>query len=55
MDFENLDFGSPLQEGRFSALKRRFGEELVCKTQKGVHDEICAKFMMLDCNLPSIW
>lgn len=42
-------------EGRFSALKRKFGEEIISTTQKGMHDEVCAKFMLLDGNLPQFW
>jgi len=42
-------------EGKISSFKRMFGEEAVCRTQKGLHDEICAKFMMLDGVLPEIW
>lgn len=42
-------------EGRFSALKRMFGEEIVCSTQKAAHDEMCAKFMLMDGKLPDFW
>jgi hypothetical protein len=42
-------------EGRFSALKRMFGEEIVCRTQKTMHDEMCAKFMIMDGKLPDFW
>ncbi len=42
-------------EGRFSALKRRFGEEIVCRTQKTMHDEVCVKFMLMDEKLPDFW
>ncbi len=42
-------------EGRFSAFKRMFGEEVMCRTQKAIHDEICAKFMLLDGDLPNLW
>jgi len=42
-------------EGRFSAFKRMYGEEVFCRKQKAIHDEICAKFMLLDGNLPQLW
>lgn len=42
-------------EGRFSALKRMQGEEIFCRTQKAIHDEVCARFMLLDGNLPDFW
>jgi len=42
-------------EGRFSALKRMGGEEVLCRTPKAIHDEICARFMLLDGNLPELW
>ncbi|MFZ5906547.1 MAG: hypothetical protein ACOYVJ_03940, partial [Nitrospirota bacterium] len=38
-------------EGIFSSFKRMYGEELVCRTQKTMHDEICAKFMLLEGSL----
>lgn len=42
-------------EGKISSFKRMFGEEALCRTQKGLHDELCAKFMLLDGTLPSLW
>jgi len=42
-------------EGVFSSFKRMFGEEAVCRTQKGLHDEVCVKFLMMDGVLPSLW
>jgi hypothetical protein len=42
-------------EGRFSALKRMQGEEIFCRTQKAIHDEVCARLMLLDGNLPDFW
>jgi len=42
-------------EGRFSALKRMGGEEVLCRTKKAIHDEICARFMLLDGNFPEFW
>ncbi len=42
-------------EGKISSFKRMFGEEILCKKQKTMHDEICAKFMLLDGKLPELW
>jgi len=42
-------------EGVISSFKRMFGEETVSRFQKTLHDEICAKFMLLDGNLPMLW
>lgn len=42
-------------EGKISSFKRMFGEEAVSRTQKGLHDEVCVKFMILDGLLPSLW
>lgn len=42
-------------EGVISSFKRMFGEETFSRTQKNLHDEICAKFMLLDCMLPNLW
>lgn len=42
-------------EGRFSVFKRMFGEELLCRTQKGIHDEVCIKMMIMNGDLPKIW
>lgn len=42
-------------EGKFSSFKRRFGETAVSRTQKGLHDEICIKFMLLDGLIPDLW
>lgn len=42
-------------EGRFSAFKRMFGEEVSGRRQKTIHDEICAKFMMLDGRIAPLW
>lgn len=42
-------------EGKISSFKRMFGEEVLCKKQKTIHDEICAKFMILDGKLPELW
>lgn len=42
-------------EGRFSAFKRMHGEEVMCKTQKAIHDEICLKFMLMEGIFPELW
>lgn len=42
-------------EGRFSAFKRLYGEVVLCRTQKSIHDEICARFMLFDGELPELW
>lgn len=42
-------------EGRFSNLKRMFGEEVLTRTQKAIHDEVCIKMMTLDGVLPNLW
>lgn len=42
-------------EGRFSVLKRKFGEEIMTRTQKAIHDEVCIKMMMLNEDLPKLW
>ena len=42
-------------EGRFSAFKRMHGEEVVCRTQKTIHDEICVRLMLLEGKLPEFW
>lgn len=42
-------------EGKISTFKRMFGEEVLCRKQKTMHDEICAKFMILDGTLPALW
>jgi len=42
-------------EGVFSSFKRMHGEEVFCRTQKTIHDEICMKFMLLEGNLPKLW
>jgi hypothetical protein len=42
-------------EGVISSFKRMFGEETTGRTQKSLHDEICAKFMMFDGALPHLW
>ncbi|HIH18982.1 TPA: hypothetical protein HA225_03315 [Candidatus Micrarchaeota archaeon] len=42
-------------EGRFSALKRMHGEEVLCRTQKAIHDEICTRLMLLEGELPQFW
>ena len=42
-------------EGKISSFKRMFGEEAVSRKQKTLHDEICAKFMLLEGNLPALW
>ena len=42
-------------EGVISSFKRMFGEETFGRTQKSLHDEICAKFMMFDGCLPRLW
>jgi len=42
-------------EGKISSFKRAFGEEILHKKQKSIHDEICAKFMILDGKLPELW
>lgn len=42
-------------EGKISTFKRVFGEEVLCKKQKNMHDEICMKFMILDTKLPELW
>lgn len=41
-------------EGKISSFKRMFGEEVLCRKQKAMHDEICAKFMILDGKLPEL-
>jgi len=42
-------------EGVISSFKRMFGEETFGRTQKSLHDEVCAKFMLLDGCLPHLW
>jgi hypothetical protein len=42
-------------EGRFSALKRMHGEEVLCRTKKAIHDEICSRLMLLEGELPNFW
>lgn len=42
-------------EGKISSFKRMFGEEAVSRKQKTLHDEICAKFMLLEGNPPVLW
>ena len=42
-------------EGKISSFKRMFGEETVSRKQKTLHDEICAKFMLLEGKLPTLW
>lgn len=42
-------------EGVISAFKRMFGEETTGRTQKSLHDEICAKFLLFDGALPALW
>jgi hypothetical protein len=42
-------------EGVISSFKRMFGEETFGRTQKSLHDEVCAKFMMFDGYLPRLW
>lgn len=42
-------------EGRFSVLKRMFGEEILTRTQKAIHDEVCIKMMVLNQDLPKLW
>jgi len=42
-------------EGKISSFKRAFGEEVLCRKQKTIHDEICVKFMVLDTKLPELW
>lgn len=45
----------PYSEGRFSVFKRAFGEEILCRSQKAIHDEVCSKFMIMDGQLPALW
>lgn len=45
----------PFSEGKISSFKRAFGEEIMHRKQKTIHDEICAKFMILDGKLPRLW
>lgn len=42
-------------EGVISSFKRMFGEETTGRTQKSLHDEVCAKFLLLDGELPALW
>jgi len=42
-------------EGKISSFKRMFGEEAVSRKQKTLHDEVCAKFMLLEGNVPVLW
>ncbi len=42
-------------EGVISAFKRMFGEETTSRTQKSLHDEVCAKFLLFDGDLPVLW
>jgi hypothetical protein len=42
-------------EGKISSFKRAFGEEVLCRKQKTIHDEIGVKFMVLDTKLPELW
>jgi hypothetical protein len=42
-------------EGKISSFKRMFGEETTGRTQKSLHDEVCAKFLLLDGRLPALW
>jgi hypothetical protein len=42
-------------EGVISSFKRMFGEETTGRTQKSLHDEICAKFLLFDGALPALW
>lgn len=42
-------------EGKFSVLKRMFGEEILTRTRKAMHDEVCIKMMTMDCKLPELW
>lgn len=45
----------PFSEGKISSFKRMFGEEVLHRVQKTMHDEICMKFMVLDARLPELW
>ncbi len=45
----------PFSEGKISSFKRAFGEEVLHRKQKAMHDEICSKFMILDGKLPGLW
>ena len=42
-------------EGYISGFKRMLGEQTTCRTQKALHDEIAAKFMLKDAQLPKLW
>jgi len=42
-------------EGVISTFKRSFGEEVICTTQKGMHDEVCIKLMELNGDYPKLW
>lgn len=42
-------------EGRFSVFKRMFGEEILTRNQKAIHDEVCIKMMTMDGKLPNLW
>lgn len=42
-------------EGKFSVFKRMFGEEILTRNQKVIHDEICIKMMIMQGLLPALW
>jgi hypothetical protein len=45
----------PVTEGRFSVLKRMFGEEVLTRTQKAMHDEVCIKIITMEGKFPDFW
>lgn len=45
----------PVTEGRFSVLKRMFGEEILCRTKKAIHDEVCIEVMIMEGKFPDLW
>jgi hypothetical protein len=45
----------PYSEGYFSALKRGYGETVVSRCPKGIHDELCVKFLLKEGATPLLW
>ncbi|MFH1095823.1 MAG: hypothetical protein V1728_06410 [Candidatus Micrarchaeota archaeon] len=45
----------PYSEGYFSSLKRASGETIMSRCPKGIHDEVCLKFMLQEGRLPALW